>query len=135
MPKNLRKERVYNSAVIGHNYINRITKDSQFIYFAMHNTYNHNHKRQQSDMRQQTHMNPNRNYVAQVPSHTCHHPASGSKICRPKLVTNSLSDSFRFIVSFRSAAEAQLDTNSKYRQLPCKTLISIGTCPFGERCE
>jgi len=35
---------------------------------------------------------------------------------------------------FRSAAEASLDSSSKFRQLPCKTLIAVGTCPYGERC-
>ena len=38
------------------------------------------------------------------------------------------------IVHYRSAAEASLDSSSKFRQLPCKTLIAVGTCPYGERC-
>lgn len=27
-----------------------------------------------------------------------------------------------------------MDSSSKFRQLPCKTLIAVGTCPYGERC-
>jgi len=45
-----------------------------------------------------------------------------------------LSNRFPSSTAYRSAAEAQLDSSSKYRQLPCKTLISVGTCPYGERC-
>ncbi|KAJ1406631.1 hypothetical protein B484DRAFT_436673 [Ochromonadaceae sp. CCMP2298] len=34
----------------------------------------------------------------------------------------------------RSASEALFDTSSKFRQLPCRTFISVGTCPYRERC-
>lgn len=35
----------------------------------------------------------------------------------------------------RSASEAAMENNSnKYRQLPCRTFISVGTCPYRERC-
>lgn len=34
----------------------------------------------------------------------------------------------------RSASEALFDTSTKFRQLPCRTFISVGTCPYRERC-
>lgn len=34
----------------------------------------------------------------------------------------------------RSAAEELFDASSKFRQLPCRTFISVGTCPYRERC-
>jgi len=38
----------------------------------------------------------------------------------------------------RSTAEERVihdeNENSKYRQLPCRTFISVGTCPYRERC-
>jgi hypothetical protein len=34
----------------------------------------------------------------------------------------------------RSASEAVFDSGTKYRQLPCRTFISVGTCPYRERC-
>lgn len=34
----------------------------------------------------------------------------------------------------RSASEALFDSTSKFRQLPCRTFISVGTCPYRERC-
>lgn len=34
----------------------------------------------------------------------------------------------------RSASEALFDNTSKFRQLPCRTFISVGTCPYRERC-
>lgn len=38
-------------------------------------------------------------------------------------------------MAIRSASEASMDNNSnKYRQLPCRTFISVGTCPYRERC-
>ena len=41
-----------------------------------------------------------------------------------------------FVAVFpRSASEAQFDTTSKFRQLPCRTFISVGTCPYRERCK
>jgi hypothetical protein len=38
------------------------------------------------------------------------------------------------IVLPRSASEAVFDAGNKYRQLPCRTFISVGTCPYRERC-
>ena len=35
----------------------------------------------------------------------------------------------------RSASEALFDSGSKYRQLPCRTFVSVGTCPYRERCK
>jgi hypothetical protein len=35
----------------------------------------------------------------------------------------------------RSASEAIVDTSTKFRQLPCRTFISVGTCPYRERCK
>mmetsp|Transcript_5422 Transcript_5422/g.11848 ORF Transcript_5422/g.11848 Transcript_5422/m.11848 type:complete len:438 (+) Transcript_5422:68-1381(+) len=34
----------------------------------------------------------------------------------------------------RSAAEAVCDGETKFRQLPCRTFISCGACPYGDRC-
>jgi hypothetical protein len=35
----------------------------------------------------------------------------------------------------RSAAEANRKPDeSKFRQLPCRTFISVGTCPYKDRC-
>lgn len=34
----------------------------------------------------------------------------------------------------RSASEAAVDEGNKFRQLPCRTFISVGTCPYRERC-
>jgi hypothetical protein len=34
----------------------------------------------------------------------------------------------------RSASEAIFDNSNKFRQLPCRTFISVGTCPYRERC-
>jgi len=34
----------------------------------------------------------------------------------------------------RSAGEIIYDSSPKYRQLPCRTFISVGTCPYRERC-
>eukprot|EP00401_Gymnodinium_catenatum_P078712 CAMPEP_0117483218 /NCGR_PEP_ID=MMETSP0784-20121206/13824_1 /TAXON_ID=39447 /ORGANISM="" /LENGTH=321 /DNA_ID=CAMNT_0005277743 /DNA_START=13 /DNA_END=978 /DNA_ORIENTATION=- len=34
----------------------------------------------------------------------------------------------------RSASEALFDSTTKFRQLPCRTFISVGTCPYRERC-
>jgi hypothetical protein len=40
-----------------------------------------------------------------------------------------------FLIVFpRSASEAVFDAGTKYRQLPCRTFISVGTCPYRERC-
>lgn len=39
------------------------------------------------------------------------------------------------VVGFpRSAFEAVHDESSKFRQLPCRTLISVGVCPYREKC-
>ena len=35
----------------------------------------------------------------------------------------------------RSAFEAVHDESSKFRQLPCRTLISVGVCPYREKCK
>jgi len=35
----------------------------------------------------------------------------------------------------RSASEVVSDTSNKFRQLPCRTFISVGTCPYRERCK
>ena len=35
----------------------------------------------------------------------------------------------------RSASEELFDTGSKFRQLPCRTFVSVGTCPYRERCK
>lgn len=42
---------------------------------------------------------------------------------------------FLIIVYPRSASEAMFDASSKIRQLPCRTFISVGTCPYRERCK
>jgi hypothetical protein len=34
----------------------------------------------------------------------------------------------------RSAGELVYDSSPKFRQLPCRTFISVGTCPYRERC-
>lgn len=34
----------------------------------------------------------------------------------------------------RSASELVYDSSPKFRQLPCRTFISVGTCPYRERC-
>jgi hypothetical protein len=39
------------------------------------------------------------------------------------------------IVFPRSASEAIFDSSAKFRQLPCRTFISVGTCPYRERCK
>ena len=40
-----------------------------------------------------------------------------------------------FVVLPRSASEAAVDEGNKFRQLPCRTFISVGTCPYRERCK
>jgi hypothetical protein len=34
----------------------------------------------------------------------------------------------------RSSSELNYDSTPKFRQLPCRTFISVGTCPYRERC-
>jgi hypothetical protein len=47
------------------------------------------------------------------------------------VLTNTL-----FITGFpRSAFEAVHDESMKYRQLPCRTHISVGVCPYREKCK
>jgi hypothetical protein len=44
--------------------------------------------------------------------------------------------SARFPAGFpRSAFEAVHDETTKFRQLPCRTHISVGVCPYREKCK
>jgi len=77
----------------------------------------------------------------QWPNSSQHHvaapaPSSSGKCMKQPCKAELLSNWGSFAAeNYRSAAEARLDSSSKFRQLPCKTLVSTGSCPYGERCE
>lgn len=52
----------------------------------------------------------------------------------PYQVETADAGSHHTAVGARSEAEALFNSSSKYRQLPCRTFISVGTCPYRERC-
>lgn len=69
-----------------------------------------------------------------------HHMNSGPQAPTSKyfkLISRCCSSNHEFtiIVYPRSASEAIFDSSAKFRQLPCRTFISVGTCPYRERCK
>lgn len=46
----------------------------------------------------------------------------------------NMTDAAPHVGNPRSASELIVDHGNKFRQLPCRTFISVGTCPYRERC-
>eukprot|EP01038_Epipyxis_sp_PR26KG_P008127 gene8127-11005_t len=52
----------------------------------------------------------------------------------PRKSVAGIPSNFSSSVYPRSVSEACLDSSSKFRQLPCRTFVSVGSCPYRERC-
>lgn len=53
----------------------------------------------------------------------------------PRVSFQSICSLSSIIGNPRSASELIVDHGNKFRQLPCRTFISVGTCPYRERCK